>query len=170
MKTTAPEEWSGELTDGPVFITFTESSGSKSLAERILHTVRQLADEEKKERKDLNIILADDDALRELNRTYRQLDQPTDVLSFNLGSDEPEISPSSDDPGERGILEGDVYVSIDRAREQARTNREHVDDEIVRLVLHGVLHLCGWEHDNDVSLRRMMNRGEKFVRCNKCGD
>lgn len=79
-------------------------------------------------------LLTGDDELRRLNRQYRGKNQPTDVLSF----------PSL----EQGEL-GDIAVSLDRARAQAREFGHRIDEEIRILMLHGVLHLLGMDHESD---------------------
>lgn len=84
----------------------------------------------------LTVIIVDDPYIRRLNQTYRHVDRATDVLSFGMG--EP-------DEG-TGRLLGEVYLSIDRAREQAIRFEVSLDDELRRLTVHGCLHLLGYDH------------------------
>lgn len=91
------------------------------------------------------VIVADDQALQELNRDFRGLDFPTDVLSFDLKDD---VHCDDDETGE-------VYISIDRARDQAAEADRSIEEEIAHLAVHGVLHVLGHEHDTDQGHARM---------------
>lgn len=87
----------------------------------------------------VTISLEGNDRLRELNRQYRGLDEPTDVLSFESGEVDPET-------GE--VYLGDVVISLPKVREQARQAGQAVWDELAVMVVHGILHLKGYDHDN----------------------
>ncbi len=84
----------------------------------------------------LSLTLIGDDAMRELNRDHRSKDKPTDVLSFPLEPDHPEV--------ERMI--GDVVISIDTARRQAAEYDAPLQRELERLLIHGILHVLGHDH------------------------
>jgi probable rRNA maturation factor len=86
---------------------------------------------------DLTLVLTDDEQLRLLNRDYRGVDAPTDVLSFPASETDPET-------GRRYL--GDILVSISRAETQARAAGHPLVDEARLLVVHGVLHLLGHDH------------------------
>lgn len=88
---------------------------------------------------EVHVLVTGDDEVQALNRTWRSLDRPTDVLSFPDGDVMPD--------GQR--LLGDVVVSLDRAREQAREAGHDELRELEELVLHGVLHLLGYDHSSD---------------------
>jgi len=88
-------------------------------------------------------LVTGDEKLRTLNRDFLGKDDPTDVLSFPSGSN-------------RGFL-GDVAISADRAREQASRYGHDLEDEICVLMLHGLLHLLGMDHQRD---RGRMRRAE----------
>ena len=85
----------------------------------------------------VNVIFVNDRRIHELNRRFLKRDHPTNVISFNC--DEPRL------PGEPRLL-GEVYVSRDRARAQAREYGVSYASELRRLVLHGLLHLLGLTH------------------------
>ena len=89
------------------------------------------------DRGEVHCVLGSDDELAALNRTFRGQEGPTDVLAFPY------------DPEAAGGVHGDVYVSIDRAREQAAQNGEPLEREVWRLFVHGALHLAGRDHDSD---------------------
>lgn len=93
-----------------------------------------------------------DPAMRDLNLKFRGKDEPTDVLSFPLSYD----SRVADDE-----YVGDVVVSTDAARRQANEAGHSLEREIDELVIHGVLHLCGYDHETDSG---EMNRLELKLR------
>ena len=80
---------------------------------------------------ELSILFTGDEAIRELNRTYRSIDKPTDVLSFPTGDAE---------------LIGDVVISLETTRRQAADYDATLTEELARLLIHGVLHLMGYDH------------------------
>ncbi len=96
---------------------------------------------------ELSISLVDDVEIRELNRTHRGRDRATDVLSFSLVEGDHALF--------RGNLLGDVVISVDTAKRQARARHQSLDEETARLMIHGVLHLIGHEHEEDTDYRRM---------------
>ena len=86
---------------------------------------------------DITIILTDDAQIHELNKQYRGIDAPTDVLSF----------PSGDtDPDSNRLYLGDVVISYPRAQAEAEAGGHAVEAELQLLVVHGVLHLSGYDH------------------------
>jgi len=90
---------------------------------------------------DATIAFLSDRRMRELNRSFRGIDKTTDVLSFPAGSDE--VQAMSE------VNLGDIAISVERAEMQATENGLRFDDEIAQLVLHGLLHLCGYDHETD---------------------
>jgi probable rRNA maturation factor len=89
-----------------------------------------------KHRVELTIVITGNAQLRSLNRAFREVDAPTDVLSFA----------TADQPGPGTIYLGDVIISYPQAREQARAGGHPVEAELQLLVVHGVLHLLGHDH------------------------
>lgn len=98
------------------------------------------------------VAFVSDSQMRKLNRDFRGKDSTTDVLSFPFFGTET--------PGRRDFL-GDVAISIEQAKRQARANKLKLADEIKQLMLHGVLHLCGYDHETD---HGEMNRLELRLR------
>ena len=86
------------------------------------------------EREDLAIAFVDDAAMRELNRRFRRKNKTTDVLTFR-GDDSSHL--------------GDIVISIDQARRQAADEKHSLATEIRYLVLHGILHALGYDHETD---------------------
>jgi probable rRNA maturation factor len=86
---------------------------------------------------DLTLVLTGDERIRELNREYRQVDAPTDVLAFPAGDPDPETG---------RLYLGDVIISVPRAAAQAEAGGHALGAELQLLVVHGVLHLLGHDH------------------------
>ncbi len=89
----------------------------------------------------LSVLLTDDEQLQKLNFEYRQIDSPTDVLSFTVG----EVF-----PGENGevLYLGDIAISIPYAQREAKKKGHLYTEELQLLAIHGVLHLAGYDHLN----------------------
>ena len=88
---------------------------------------------------ELSIVITDDAQVRELNRTYRGKDEPTNVLSFPMQEGEfSDITP--------GLL-GDVVISLDTAEAEAIAAGISTDDRMSQLLVHGILHLFGFDHE-----------------------
>ncbi len=102
---------------------------SRQLLER---AVRQTFAAMGRERGEISLTLLDDDAIRSLNRDYLDRDGVTDVIAFSLGSEESPL--------------GDVYVGLDQAVRQAGEYGVPVVEELVRLTIHGTLHVLGHDH------------------------
>jgi probable rRNA maturation factor len=102
-----------------------------------------------KQKLPVNIIFTDDHTLENLNSRFRKKHRPTDVLSFPA---DPEL----------GII-GEIYISIDTARQQARDYNAPLREEVLRLVCHGVLHLCGYDHDSEKNTVRMQNKEKQYL-------
>ncbi len=113
----------------------------------LLRRARRLLRELGLARSELSLVLLDDPAMAELNRRYRSREGPTDVLSFSLLEGRyPEF---------RGRLLGDVVIGIDTAARHAADRGASLDDELLRLLVHGVLHLLGHDHEEPAEARRM---------------
>ena len=109
------------------------------------------------ENSELSITLTDDEHIHRLNKKYRATDRPTDVLSFAFHeSDEPEILDAKID-----VL-GDIIISVERARSQAKEFGHSFKREIVFLTVHGLLHLLGYDHIQEDERMEMENE-QKFV-------
>ena len=102
---------------------------------------------------DLTIAFVSDRAMREINRTWRGKRGTTDVLSFPAHQDEFEKA--------AGLNLGDVIISVEQAARQAVANKLTLDVEVAQLILHGLLHLCGYDHETD---NGEMNRLEVRLR------
>jgi probable rRNA maturation factor len=102
---------------------------------------------------ELSILITDDEEICSLNRIYRAVDRPTDVLSFSQLEGE--------GPGTALQLLGDVVISWETAQRQARELAHPVQEEMERLLVHGVLHLLGFDHEKDEEAARVMKETEE---------
>lgn len=103
---------------------------------------------------ELAVSLVDDDAIRDLNLRYRGKDGPTDVLSFAQSEGEPLACAEPDSLG-------DVVISVETARRQAEQGGWTLDEELHRLLIHGVLHLVGHDHERGGAEARRMQAEER---------
>lgn len=95
---------------------------------------------------DLNYIFCDDDYLLEINKQYLDHDYFTDIITF-------------DNSEEDNVIEGDIYISVDRVRENAATFQADFETEMRRVLIHGLLHLMGYD-DTDEKLKSAMRAKE----------
>lgn len=103
----------------------------------------------------VNILLTDNAGIQEFNREYRDIDRPTDVLSFpNVSYESPsdfsgveEEAADCFEPDSGELILGDIILSLDRIREQAKEYGHSEKREFAFLVAHSMLHLCGYDHE-----------------------
>ena len=108
----------------------------------------------RREAYDVSLRLTDDAEIQTLNRTYRQVDRPTDVLSFAALEVEAPCMSCIEEP--LGL--GDIIISVPTATRQSTIQGHSLELEIVWLAAHGFLHLLGWDHPDDESLSRMLQQ------------
>ena len=99
---------------------------------------------------EVTFVLVDEGYMQELNRDFRARDRPTDVLSFDLSDD-------------RDSLEGEIYVGVAPAMEQARDLGVTLPEELARLMIHGLLHLSGHDHHAPADERRMEEATSRWL-------
>ncbi len=97
------------------------------------------------------VIFTNNAQIQKLNRQFRRKDKPTDVLSFPLQE-------------ERGIVDGEIYISVPIARQQASAYDGSFATEVCRLFLHALLHLYGFDHMVPVDARQMRAREKRYWR------
>lgn len=112
---------------------------------------------EKIKNAEFNIIFVDEDMIHNLNKTYRNVDRVTDVISFALEDDKDKINLN-----ER--LLGDIYICIKRAREQSIEYGHSFKREICFLAVHGLFHLLGYDHMNEHDERIMFKKQEEVLK------
>lgn len=104
----------------------------------------------------VSVLVTDDEEIRELNRNYLDHDYPTDVISFSMIEGEPIASP------EDAII-GDVAVSVDTAMRQSIEYGTSFTDEVALLIVHGVLHILGYDDQDDDSRAVMRARESEIL-------
>lgn len=103
-----------------------------------------------------SIIFVNDQAIKDLNKQYRQLDQITDVLSFAFEDNKKMLY------NEWRLL-GDIYICIPQMKRQAITYQNSEKRELAFLVVHGLLHLLGYDHQNEEQEKEMINLQEMIL-------
>lgn len=108
---------------------------------------------------EVGVVFADDAYIRELNRDYRGIDAATDVLSFAL--DEGEEPAVQGGPAE--ALLGDIVISLETAERQAAEFGHGLEREMAYLTVHGMLHLVGYDHEEESAKAEMRRQEEKIL-------
>lgn len=117
-----------------------DSQRLKSHAEKFMRTLERQDDE-------LSILLVDDTNIQNLNRQHRNIDSATDVLSFPQAEGDEFIS----------HMLGDVVISVETAERQAAEHQFSLEQELVLLLIHGLLHLLGYDHERSPEDEKIMN-------------
>ena len=115
---------------------------------------------------EISVLLTDDEGIRALNSDFRAKDKPTDVLSFPANEmtagrfepDEMEVSPKTG----RVVL-GDMAISLERVKAQAEEFGHSLRRELQYLTVHSVLHLLGYDHEDDGEMKKQMREREKII-------
>ncbi len=103
-----------------------------------------------------NVIIINNEEIHRMNKEYRGVDRPTDVISFALEDDDTFISTDV------RVL-GDIYISIDKAKEQAESYGHSLKRELSFLTIHGILHLLGYDHMTNEEEKEMFNLQEMIL-------
>ncbi len=106
--------------------------------------------------KEVSVLLTDDTRITELNRDYRGCDSPTDVLAFSQLDGENSDALNSD------IL-GDVVISLETAERQTRESNHSLENEVMLLTVHGVLHLLGYDHQTENDAIKMFDKQNSIL-------
>ena len=105
---------------------------------------------------EVSVLLTDDSAIQSLNRQFRNIDTPTDVLAFAMHED--------GDESMNPHLLGDVIISVPTAQRQAHAQNHSLDVEVANLTVHGVLHLLGYDHQISADATIMFEKQEAVLR------
>ena len=107
---------------------------------------------------EINLRLTTDEEIQQLNQQFRHKNQPTDVLSFAaLESDFPKVEAID------SVALGDIIISVETANKQAQQEDRSLTTELAWLSSHGLLHLLGWDHPDDDSLKKMLTIQQKLL-------
>lgn len=113
--------------------------------------LQQLFEQENKALHRLTYIFCDDDYLLEINKNHLQHDYYTDIITFDLSENE-----------EEGTI-GELYLSIDRIRDNAKQMNQPLERELHRVIFHGALHLCGYKDKTEKEEERMRQMEDKYL-------
>ena len=108
---------------------------------------------EKKTEGDIVLIFCSDEYLLEINKKHLNHNYYTDIITFDYCVE--------------NIVSGDLYISIDRVKENAKTFNDSFINELTRVVIHGVLHLCGYNDKTEADQKNMRNLENKYLAINK---
>ena len=111
----------------------------------------------------ISVLIEGDETVRELNRRYRGIDEPTDVLTFVSAEAAGQPVTSNVDFGDRAHA-GDLIISLPAVRRSADTFNIEEEEELCRVLIHGVLHVCGWQHKSNDDNEPMLQRQEELLR------
>jgi probable rRNA maturation factor len=110
---------------------------------------------------EVGLRLTGDQEIHALNQQYRQQDKPTDVLAFAaLETATPEMDEIY---RQTPLYLGDIVISVETAQQQAQAQQHSLQTELAWLACHGLLHLLGWDHPDEDSLRRMLNQQQVLL-------
>ena len=116
----------------------------------IKKAVRVVAAGEKKKTGMINFIFTGNKGIKKINLEYRMKNIETDVISFETAGD--------------GLISGDVYISVEKAKTDAKSNGISFAEEITWLVMHGLLHIAGYDHKNSKDENTMLSKQRKYVK------
>jgi probable rRNA maturation factor len=116
----------------------------------------KVLDEIKRDNWELSVLFCGDKTITDLNRQYRNKDEPTDILSFNLGE-------TVKDEEKTVFLPGDIVISLDTMKENAQYFNTPEDEELRRLLIHGILHLDGMDHKTLEKNEPMLELQERIL-------
>jgi rRNA maturation RNase YbeY len=130
---------------------FSEQSSFKLPKENESRTwIKQVISSLDKELQDLNFIFTTDEYLHNINKQYLQHDDFTDIITFDYSDIDDEI-------------EGEIYISIDRVKENANKFQETFKDELHRVMVHGILHLSGYNDRTETEKEEMRNYENHYL-------
>lgn len=116
---------------------------------------------------EINVLVTDDQGIRVINNTTRQVDSATDVLSFPMFQFTPGVFPADvteDLDPQTGLLPlGDMAISLERAKDQAKRFGNSLKREVGYLTIHSILHLLGYDHMDEGEMKRQMRTREEII-------
>jgi len=107
---------------------------------------------------ELSIVICDDLFIKLLNKEYRNIDEPTDVLSFSQLEDNFPFSCN------KSVYAGDIVISVDALKRNSDEFNAEINEEFIRLILHGILHISGYTHSDNSSEQKMIIYQEEILK------
>ena len=127
---------------------FNDSSTAKLAISKVEQAVRRLLKSEGVEKAEINIIYVNDLEIKKINKKFLKHNNITDVISFRLDED---------------VLLGEIYIGTGRAMKQSKEYGVSLTKELMRLAVHGTLHLIGYDDDNEKNRFEMFNLENKYI-------
>ncbi len=122
----------------------------KAAEEKLIPVIENIFSDYKQSLNYLHVIFLDDEQLLQINKEFLEHDYYTDIITFNYAE-------------EPGVIEAELYISVERVRENASTIGVSFDQELNRVIIHGVLHLCGYEDSTDALKKEMQLAENKYI-------
>ena len=132
----------------PIQFYFTDTTVSLLERKRLKLFIKSIFDKKERQLNSLTIVFCSDEYLLGINKQFLQHDYYTDIITFNLSEDVK-------------VIEGEIYISVDRVRDNAETNKVTVKQELHRVIFHGTLHLCGYL-DKSIKAKKEMTEQENY--------
>lgn len=141
-----------------VFVDMEEGCAAPSWFDKIEPFLQVVLEKLELDHWELSVLFCRDNFIHELNRQYRKIDNPTDVLSFENGDE------YEDESGESWVAAGDIVISLDMLGSNCKEFGVTADNELKRLLVHGVLHLNGMDHSDNSPEQEMLVFQEDFLK------
>lgn len=135
-----------------------EADWLKGVAEKVISAENVSPDAE------MSLVITGQEKVRELNRDYRNRDEPTDVLSFAMLEKPADVENPFITPPDGVLHLGEVIISYPQAAAQAEERKHPVKKELALLIVHGVLHLLGYDHEEPEAEQKMRARETEILR------
>ena len=149
--------WKGRVLNLNEVTIYNETDEEFTYQDIIEKVVNKAFEIERLKKASCSIIIVDNSFIHKLNKEYRGIDRVTDVISFALEDDKSMIIPD-------GIrLLGDIYISLDKAEEQAREYGHSLERELCFLAVHGIYHLLGYDHTTKEEEEVMLKKQEEVL-------
>ena len=143
--------------ENAIFITVQEDCPAPEWLEKIRPFVTKVLEKLEYNGWEISVMFCKDPFIQELNKQYRELDMPTDVLSFEQG----DVYIDEDD--KEWFAAGDIVISVDTLARNAQEFNVSMDEELKRLLIHGVLHLAGYDHSDNSPEQEMLKFQETIL-------
>lgn len=145
------------MAEHDILVSIDPAFGARITADWLTGVARITLEMERVPSCQLSVVVTGDEQIRELNREFAGEDHATDVLSFSLREGEAFVAPDDTD------RLGEVIVSFETAERQADEAGHHVEDEIAHLLVHGVLHILGYDHAAPADEMKMRTRERSIL-------
>lgn len=113
--------------------------------------IKKILEKENKQNLDINIIFVDNSNIKNINLEYRNKNYPTDVISFPLKDN-------------KRLIGGDIFISLEKVKENALKYKQDFKNELKRILIHGVLHIIGYDHIIKEQKKKMFKKQENFIK------